>query len=313
MIITNKSVFITGGAGFLGENLVKKYYNNNYITVFSRDENKHYYLKKKYPNIKTIIGDIRDYENLSNASIGADVAIFAASMKQIESVQKNDVEALKTIIIGAENSRKVSIENHINHAAFISSDKSRSATTLYGAMKFVAGEMFINSEVRGQNLSTVIYGNVLNSTGSVIPLIWRYILQKEQMILYSEEMTRFVIDIDTAISTIEHSLDYNGVNIIPNLKSIRIVDLFEIYKEKFGLMYKIGRPRVSEKIHESLISKEESYRTQFEKNKNIYIMYPHYELQTDVWFLGKEYSSEYCVMSKNELESILKENNYFSI
>ena len=178
-MIKDKRIFITGGAGFLGRSLVEKYYGDNEITIYSRDESKHYFLKKQYPDIKCIIGDVRNYDLLKRSSRNQDIGIFAASIKQIEAVDQNFDEAVKIIINGAINSRRISEENNFESSCFISSDKSRSATTLYGSMKFVAGELFIvNSEDSNVNLSTAIYGNVLNSTGSIIPLIWDAIKNK---------------------------------------------------------------------------------------------------------------------------------------
>ena len=169
----NKKIFITGGAGYLGKNLVRRYYKDNEITVYSRDEAKHYYLKKEFPSIKCVIGDIRNYDLLKRASAGHDIGIFAASLKQIGAVDQNVEEGVRVLVDGALNSRRVAEENNFEAACFISSDKSRAATTLYGAMKFVAGESFIvNAEDSNVKLSTAVYGNVLNSTGSVIPLIW---------------------------------------------------------------------------------------------------------------------------------------------
>lgn len=109
----NKKIFITGGTGFLGTKLIDRYYNDNEITVFSRDEKKHYYLKKKYPNINSIIGDIRNFDLLNRSMKGHDIAIFAASMKQIDFVQENVEEGNEVIINGAINSRRAAIENNL--------------------------------------------------------------------------------------------------------------------------------------------------------------------------------------------------------
>lgn len=306
----NKKIFITGGAGYLGKNIIDKYYNNNEITIYSRDEAKHYFLKKQYPKIKCIVGDIRNYDLLKRASSKSDIGIFAASLKQISSVDENYEEGVNVIINGGLNSRRVAEENNMEAACFISSDKSRAATTLYGSMKYVAGESFIvNSEESTTRLSTAIYGNVMNSTGSIIPLIWDSIKNERTLVLYSEEMTRFLIEIEDAITLIEESLKVNGFNLIPNLKSFLIKDLFEIYKENFGLKYIIGEPRVSEKLHEMMISKEETPRSFFDEEKNLYFM--HYK---NIYNTGvKEFTSNKVIISKDELHKYLINKNFYKI
>lgn len=305
----NKKIFITGGAGYLGRNLVKRYYNNNEITVYSRDEAKHYYLKKEFPNINCVVGDIRNYDLMKRASAGHDIGIFAASLKQIGAVDQNVEESVRIIIDGALNSRRVAEENGMEAACFISTDKSRAATTLYGAMKFVANESFIvNSHTTPTRLSSAIYGNVLNSTGSVIPLIWDAINKGYSLTLYSQEMTRFMIDIEEAMDLIEIGLQKDGVNVIPNLKAFKVKDLFEIFAEKFGLIYTIGEPRISEKLHEMMISKEEAPRTTYELKNNTYVM--HYKDISDDPFEG-EFTSDTVCVSKDELVKLLESYNYF--
>lgn len=305
-----KKIFITGGAGFLGKNLVERYYRDNEITIFSRDEAKHYFLKKKYPNIKCIIGDITDRKSLISAGKNNDIGIFAASMKQISAVDENFAIASKIIIDGAINSRICAEENGFESACFISSDKSRAATTLYGAMKFVAGESFIVNADNSTTtrLSTAIYGNVINSTGSIIPLIWSSIQNKYSLQLYSNEMTRFFLTTEEAIDLIEFSLSKNGFNVIPVAKSFKIKDLFEIFEEKFGLKYTIGFPRVSEKIHEVMIAEEEFPRTKIENG--YYIM--HYKnIVNNNSNKSINYSSKNVCISKNDLFQLLEKNNFF--
>lgn len=312
-MITNKKIFITGGAGYLGKNIIEKYYDYNEITIYSRDEAKHYYIKKQFPKINCIVGDVRNFDLLKRSSKNHNIGIFAASLKQIESVDQNVEEAVEIIIKGALNSRRAAEENNMQAACFISSDKSRAATTLYGSMKFVAGESFIvNAEQSNVMLSNAIYGNVFNSTGSIIPLMWDAIKNKYELNLYSVEMTRFMIDVNRAIDLIESSLHMSGYNIIPNLKSFRVKDIFDIYKENFGLKYVVTKPRISEKLHEMMVSKEESYRTTYnEKDDNYYMHYKNVSENRN--FDWNELTSDINVVTKEQLNNILKNYEYFNI
>ena len=313
----NKRIFITGGTGFLGKSLIERLYKDNEIIIYSRDEAKHYFLKERYPNVHFVIGDIRDKDLLNRSSKGVNIGIFAASLKQINSCDENPEEALKTIANGAINSKHVAIENQFDTAVFISSDKSRAATTIYGSLKYFAGEQFIlkNNYEReiSTNLSTIIYGNVLNSTGSIIPMIWKSINSNTELTLFSIEMTRFIIDVDEAIDLIFKGMSYDQVSIIPKSKSLKILDLFEIFKEKFNLKFNIGYPRIGEKIHEVLVTKEEMSRLSNSDCGTFYILKPcRPKFQSDYTQLKQEnYSSKDYLISKSELNTILDKFNYF--
>lgn len=305
----NEKIFITGGAGFLGRNLIERLHTDNEITVYSRDEAKHYYMKKDYPSVKFVVGDIRNKDLLIRKSKGHTVGIFAASLKQIEACNDNYEEAAKTIIDGGFNSRLAAEENNFKSACFISTDKSRAATTLYGAMKYVAGEGFIVGDSNCK-LTTAIYGNVTNSTGSIIPLIWNFIKKDETLSLYGVEMTRFLLDVEEAIDLIMKSPFYEGCNIIPMAKSFKVKDLFDIYRKKFGLKYVITEPRTGEKIHEIMASSEEVRRMELVREDNIYLLHPQKDINK-VLFENSEYSSKDHCLTRSQLYDYLESKNFY--
>ena len=305
----NEKIFITGGAGFLGRNLIERLHTDNEITVYSRDEAKHYYMKKDYPSVKFVVGDIRNKDLLIRKSKGHTVGIFAASLKQIEACNDNYEEAAKTIIDGGFNSRLAAEENNFKSACFISTDKSRAATTLYGAMKYVAGEGFIVGDSNCK-LTTAIYGNVTNSTGSIIPLIWNFIKKDETLSLYGVEMTRFLLDVEEAIDLIMKSPFYEGCNIIPMAKSFKVKDLFDIYRKKFGLKYVITEPRTGEKIHEIMASSEEVRRMELVRRDNIYLLHPQKDINK-VSFENNEYSSKDHCLTRSQLYDYLESKNFY--
>ena len=175
----------------------------------------------------------------------------------------------------------------------------------------MAGELFIlgNDNVQTR-LSTAIYGNVTNSTGSLIPLIWENIASNSTMTLYEESMTRFMIDVDESIDVIEKSLCMCNVNIIPALKSFRVKDVFEIYKENFGLKYVVGKPRPNEKVHEIMASSEETPRMKYLPDMNCYIISPH-EVYNEVDFNDNQYSSKDHLISKDDVYEALSKNNFY--
>ena len=305
----NEKIFITGGAGFLGRNLVERLYGDNEITVYSRDEAKHYYLKKDYPLVNFVVGDIRNKDLLIRKSKGHTAGIFAASLKQIEACNDNYEEAAKTIVDGGFNSRLAAEKNNFKSACFISTDKSRAATTLYGAMKYVAGEGFIVGDSNCK-LTTAIYGNVTNSTGSIIPLIWSFINKNDILSLYGAEMTRFLLDVEDAVDLIMKSPHYEGCNIIPRAQSFNIKDLFDIYRKKFGLKYNITEPRTGEKIHEIMASSEEVRRMELVKKDNIYLLHPHKDV-SKVSFAHGEYSSRDHCLTIDKLYAYLESKNFY--
>ena len=160
-MFNNKSIFISGGTGSFGSEFVK-FITNNFkpkrLVIFSRDELKQHEMLQKYPEskfnyIRFFIGDVRDFERINMAMNGIDFVVHAAALKQVPSSEYNPMEVIKTNIIGAENVIKASLNNNVEKAIALSTDKAANPINLYGATKFVSDRIFISANnIRGNYL-----------------------------------------------------------------------------------------------------------------------------------------------------------------
>jgi len=270
--INDKIILITGGTGTFGHEITRVLLNNytpKKIIIFSRDEFKQYNMKQlfpenKYKNIRYFIGDIRDYDRLFNATKNVDIIFHAAAMKQVDTIEYNPLEAIKTNIYGTENVIKASISNNVKKVIAVSTDKCVSPVNLYGATKLCLEKLIIHANVMsGENgtiFSVLRYGNVLNSRGSVVPL---FLKQKDNgcFTITNENMTRFTLTIQQAIIFVLNSttLMIGGEIFVPKLPSYNIIQLAKCIDSTCEI--KITGMRPGEKLHESMISSSESYKT----------------------------------------------------
>jgi UDP-N-acetylglucosamine 4,6-dehydratase/5-epimerase len=181
-MFNNKNVLISGGTGSFGHEftrLLLKNYKPKKIIIFSRDEYKQFLMQNrfspdKYPNLRFLLGDVRDKDRLTMAMKDVDYVIHAAALKQVPAAEYNPMEYVKTNIQGAENIIHASINQKVKKIIALSTDKAANPINLYGATKLASDKIFIaaNNIVGNQNtsFSVVRYGNVLGSRGSVVPL-----------------------------------------------------------------------------------------------------------------------------------------------
>ena len=197
-IFEGQTILITGGTGFLGRNLTRKILQENpkSIRLFSRDEVKHHYVQQEFnndPHLRNFIGDVRDLERLKKATRGCDIVIHAAALKRVDMMEYNTSEAIKTNILGTLNVVEACIENKVKKVIMVSTDKACEPINIYGACKFVSERIFIESNYsRGGEYPQFIcvrYGNVLSSTGSVIPTFIDKIKKGHKILLTHPEMT----------------------------------------------------------------------------------------------------------------------------
>jgi UDP-N-acetylglucosamine 4,6-dehydratase len=332
--LKDKTILITGGTGFLGKALIREIlkYNPHSIRIFSRDEFKHHQLQEIFNNnekIRNLIGDVRDYPRLTKAIRGVDIVIHAAALKRIDMIEYNVEEAVKTNILGSLNVIQACLENNVGKAIFVSTDKACAPINTYGACKFVSERIFTESNYNKGNSRTIFtvvrYGNVLESTGSVIPFFVNKIKNKEIIPLTDEKMTRFIINSKQAVHLIFKAIRYGvgGEVFIPRLPSMKIIDLIAVLKEKFNVNSSIKKVgvRPGEKIHELMINDSEIPRTyQF---RDFYvitscILNQYQDVRKPIYItdgekldesLIKEYSSKDALISKDKLHEIIDSLN----
>ena len=277
-IYKNKTVLITGGTGTFGQAFAKTLLNFQKIKkviIFSRDELKQSEMAlkfplSKYPKIRFFIGDVRDIDRLKIAFNEVDYVVHAAALKQVPTVEYNPFEAIKTNIIGSQNIIEASWANNVKRIVALSTDKACSPLNLYGATKLSAEKLFINSssiKSKNTNFSVVRYGNVMGSRGSIFDIIKKN--KKTRFNLTDKRMTRFHIKLQDAIEMVHYAFDKlcGGEILIPKIPSIKILDLVETV---YGNNYNVTGIRSGEKIHESLITQSESYKSY--ENKKYYLI-----------------------------------------
>ena len=275
-----QNILITGGTGSFGKKFIQKVLDkklSNRIVVFSRDELKQYNLSKKLSSdkIRFFIGDVRDKNRLNAAMQNIDIVIHAAAMKHVDIAEYNPMEAIKTNVLGAQNVIDASLNNSIKKVIALSTDKASSPINLYGATKLTSDKLFVAANnfkgPKDIKFSVVRYGNVMGSRGSVIPL---FLNQKKNnfLTITDKRMTRFNITLSEGVEFVLNCLKImkGGEIFVPKISSYKILDLAKAISLKSKV--KIIGIRPGEKIHEEMISSEESINAV--EYKNFYVIVP---------------------------------------
>ena len=313
--MNNERILIIGGTGALGGTLAKRYYHNNDIMVVSRNEHKQEAMKVKYPNVIYRLGDVKDKPSLVRClyEFKPTVVINTAAVKTVWVCQENSYESVQTNIIGHQNLIDAIQEctHKINTLVFISTDKACKPVNVYGMSKAIAEQLYVNFAKQQSNIKVVMarYGNVLNSTGSIIPLFKNKIQEGiESLPITDFGMTRFLLTLEQAIDLIEWAYNHpnsHGKIAIPKIESLNIVDLAKAIAKACGKedmkFHKIPI-RDGEKLHEEMISEIEFQRT--EEFDDYYLI--GYD-KTNESYNHKPFNSQYHVT--NNVEEFLRKNN----
>lgn len=290
-MLDNKSILITGGTGSFGNHFVEyvlNLYKPKKIIIYSRDEFKQFNMSNKFKIqykehadvLRFFIGDVRDKERLLRALDGVDYVIHAAALKQVPSCEYNPIEAVKTNIDGAINVINTALDTpSVKKVVALSTDKSVNPINLYGGTKLVSDKLFIAanaySGTKDIRFTVVRYGNVAGSRGSVIPFFQKMLDEGScELPITDYRMTRFWISLEQGVELVIKALREakGGETFISKIPSFKITDLAQAMLPGCQ-MPEIGI-REGEKLHEIMITKEDSSTTY--EYENHYIIYPHY-------------------------------------
>lgn len=270
---SKKTILITGGTGSLGRALTKHILSNHAevkkLIIFSRDEQKQFQMAQEFPSsefpqIRFLIGDVRDLDRLKRAFKEVDYVIHAAAMKHVHIAEYNPEECIRTNVDGAQNVINAALETGVERVVALSTDKACAPINLYGATKLTSDKLFIAANnIKGWNpirFSVVRYGNVMGSNGSVIPF---FINKKKTgtLPITDPEMTRFNISLQGGVDMVMHALEHavGGELFVPKIPSYKITDVAEAIGPECEKPVVGIRP--GEKIHEEMITSSDAYNT----------------------------------------------------
>ena len=289
----DKTILITGGTGSLGQALTKRLLemDAHAIRIFSRNENKQIEMENniKDDRIRFFLGDIRDLQRLTRATEDVDLVFHAAALKHVPKIEYNPFEAIKTNVVGSQNVIDACLTNDVEKVVCVGTDKAVSPLNTYGATKllmeklFVAAKNYLNPEKHRTVFLAVRYGNVLGSSGSVIPKFIEQIKANKPVTITDPKMTRFSITMNEALDFIFNAtkIGKGSEVFVPKLRAYNIVDVKNALTELLSdTSEKIMGIRTGEKLHETLINEDEiRYSWDF---KNMYmIASPLYTLFND--------------------------------
>ena len=257
---------ITGGAGFLGRGILRRIERGNLNwepTIYSRGETKQDECRRRYPFARYILGDVRDADRLRVATMGHDIVIHAAALKRIPEAEINATECVRVNMGGTQIVMEAADVAQIRRVVGISTDKAVQPVNVYGCSKMAMERLFADRAqfAGGPDYVCVRYGNVIGSTGSVIPLFRRQVEELGKVRITNPDMTRFWMSVDEAIDLIVLALKRaeRGSIVVPTARAMKIGDVARAATTDDVEVEIIGE-RPGEKLHESLIHYEESIR-----------------------------------------------------
>ncbi|STO56909.1 polysaccharide biosynthesis protein [Grimontia hollisae] len=278
-MFNDEILLVTGGTGSFGNAVLRRFLDTDIgeIRIFSRDEKKQDDMRKHFKSdkLKFYIGDVRDYQSVSNAMRGVDYVYHAAALKQVPSCEFYPIEAVKTNVIGTENVLEAAIINNVKRVVCLSTDKAVYPINAMGISKAMMEKVIVAKSRNLEHTNTTIcctrYGNVMASRGSVIPLFIRQVVNGEPITVTDPNMTRFMMTLDDAVDLVLHAFrnGQNGDIFVQKAPAATIEVLVRAILEimdKMNHTVKVIGTRHGEKLYEALCSREEMFVAQDQGN-----------------------------------------------
>jgi UDP-N-acetylglucosamine 4,6-dehydratase len=322
----NSTIFVSGATGSWGQTLITLLlanYNVKKIICFSRGELQQVLTQRKFnnPKLKFVIGDIRDYESVRLATKNVDYIFHLAALKHVPVCETNVQETIKTNILGTTNIVNAAIENRVKKVIDVSSDKAVEPINLYGMTKAVGEKIIIQANDLTDYTKFVCIrgGNVMGSSGSVIPLFINQIKDRGPITITDSRMTRFFLTLEEAILLLfKASIDsIGGETFVMNMPACYIKDLAEVLMDEYGTVeIKETGMRPGEKLDEMLISHHESQLT-YCYDDHYFVTLPSgfnqslaTRYQNRQPFPYNDFSSKVNIMNKTQIKEMLKKGKF---
>lgn len=323
MDFQNKKILIIGGTGSLGRALIRRLSEQNQVIVYSRDEAKHWTIRNQLTpqqNVVFEVGDIRDGNRVEEIILKwkPNIILIAAALKQVDTCERSPFESIQTNTLGIHNVINAVVRQEdrltsLETVLMVSTDKACAPTNVYGMCKAISERVVTSQSISGSRIKFVgvRYGNVLESRGSIIPLFRWQAENETRFTVTHPEMTRFIMTLDESIDLIVATANgaKSGEIWLPKLRAMKIVDLAQIFSDKYGKPVEIVGMRPGEKLFEELISSPESVRI-FDDGKHYRMSPAHVMPALDAKIFS--YGSNDDVLDRNALESYLNSINIFN-
>jgi UDP-N-acetylglucosamine 4,6-dehydratase/5-epimerase len=323
-IFRGKKILVTGGTGCIGSEIVRSVlkYKPQVVRIFSNDENATFQMinetndaevkmMHEIPNRRFLIGDVRDKERVMLAMEDIDIVYHAAALKHVPLCEYNPSEAIKTNVLGTQNVIEAALKSGVDRVISISTDKAVNPVNTMGATKLLSEKLIIDAnEGKGAKqtiFSSVRFGNVSFSRGSVIPLFEDQIRQKKPITITNPEMTRYMMSLSDTIELVFKAtlLAKGGEVFILKMPVVRLGDLIDVIIETYAEKYHYKKEAVEkrtiglrpgEKMFEELMTESEA-AIGFETD-DMLIIPPQLEMPSISYGISDYPNARHCTMSR---------------